>query len=149
MPTNKQKLGQKGELLVIKNCICPNCKKEKTLKQLRQNFKCADIICDFCGYLAQVKSKSSVSIDMLPKIIIGSAWVVQKERLESGFYMPLFIVLYKSDTEYGIYYLPADLQVPGMFVPRNPLSDTARRHGWQGFTYDLTKLRPGSIVRIK
>ncbi|OGN81244.1 MAG: hypothetical protein A2X24_12965 [Chloroflexi bacterium GWB2_54_36] len=148
MPTDKQILGHKGEWLVIKSCICPKCKKEKTLKLLRQNFKCADIICDFCGYLAQVKSKTSKSIDKLPNTIIGAAWGVQKDRLESGIFMPLFIVLYKSDTEYGIYYLSADLQVPGMFIPRNPLRDTAQRHGWQGFIYDITKLRPGSIVRL-
>ena len=76
MTTEKQKLGEKGELLVIKNCICPKCKRERTLKRLPQNFKCADIICDFCGYLAQVKTKSQENIDKLPASILEAAWIV-------------------------------------------------------------------------
>jgi hypothetical protein len=148
MSTNKQVLGEVGEFLVIKNCNCPKCKKENTLKRLPRNFKCADIICDFCGYLAQVKTVRSQNIDLLPPKILGAAWGVQKERLDSCIYMPLFIILYNSQTEYGIYYLPADLQVPELFVPRKPLSNNAKRSGWQGFIYDLSKIRGGSIVRI-
>ena len=56
--TNKQLLGERGEILVTKKCPCPKCKSEKSLKRLPANFKCADIVCDFCGYLAQVKSKN-------------------------------------------------------------------------------------------
>jgi len=148
MTTDKQKLGETGEMLVIKKCSCPKCKKENTLKRLPPNFKCADIICDFCGYLAQVKTKSKANIDELPKTILGAAWGVQKERLDSAIYMPLFIVLYNSEDEYGIYYLSADLQVPELFVPRNPLRKTAKRAGWQGFNYDLTQLKGNPIVRL-
>jgi len=149
MPNSKQVLGEIGELLVIKNCNCPKCKKANTLKRLRQNFKCADIICDFCGYLAQVKSHKTNDIDDLPLKILGAAWGVQKERLDSCIYMPLFIVLYKSKTEFGVYYLSADLQSPDLFVPRNPLKETAKRPGWQGFIYDLSKLQGNPIVRLK
>ena len=56
MVTDKQKLGDFGERFVKQNFPCPKCKNKKTLKQLPPNFKCADIICDFCGYLAQVKT---------------------------------------------------------------------------------------------
>ena len=149
MQTKKQVLGDKGEKLVSKYCTCPKCKREGTLKQLRQNFICADLICDFCGYLAQVKSKSSNNINILPKSIPGAAWEVQKERLDSGIYMPLFIVLYASDNEFSVYYLPVDFQSPELFIPRKPLSENAKRSGWQGFYYDFTKLQDGSIVRLK
>ena len=57
MTTAKQKLGDFGEDFIRKNFDCPKCKRKKTLKRLPPNFKCADIICDFCGYLAQVKKK--------------------------------------------------------------------------------------------
>jgi type II restriction enzyme len=148
MPTDKQVLGENGELLVVKNCFCPKCKKINTLKRLPTNFKCADIICDFCGYLAQVKASKSKNINLLPSKILGAAWGVQKDRLDSSIYIPLFIVLYKSRTEFGIYYLSADLQVPELFSPRKPLSETAKRAGWQGFMYDLSKLKGNSIVRL-
>lgn len=79
MATNKQILGKFGEQAVVKNCTCPKCKKNKTLKLLPSNFKCADIVCDFCGYLAQVKSSTVKNVDTLPHQILGAAWGPQKE----------------------------------------------------------------------
>ena len=56
MATTKQKLGTAGEELVAKHARCPGCKRtDKSFKLLPPNFKCADLVCDFCGYLAQVK----------------------------------------------------------------------------------------------
>ena len=40
MVTAKQKLGDRGEDLIIKNFVCLKCKRNRTLKPL--NFKCAD-----------------------------------------------------------------------------------------------------------
>jgi hypothetical protein len=56
MATDRQALGTFGEERVTRDCSCPKCKRSKTVVRLPQNFKCADVICDFCGYLAQVKS---------------------------------------------------------------------------------------------
>jgi hypothetical protein len=112
------------------------------------NFKCADLICDYCGYLAQVKAATSVDADILPRQILGAAWSVQKERMDAGIYFPLFIVLVQPGKCFSIYYLSADLQVPEMFIPRKPLSEKARRAGWQGFLYDLSKLEAGAVVRL-
>ena len=89
MATEKQKLGAFGEEMVVKNCRCPKCKKEKTLKLLPKNFKCADVVCDFCGYLAQVKSQNAKDINEIPKQILGAAWKPQRERMEAGIYFPL------------------------------------------------------------
>ena len=149
MKTSKQILGNKGERLVVKYCDCPRCKRAKTLKLLPPNFKCADIICDFCGYLAQVKTANIPDINKLPNTVIGAAWKVQEERKNSGIYIPLFLVQINPQKEFAVYYLPADLQSPEMFQPRNPLSATAKRAGWQGFMYDLTKIDKNSFVRIK
>lgn len=147
MATTKQKLGEFGERLVTKTCSCPKCKKPKTLRRLPNNFKCADVICDFCGYLAQVKSKSTKDIESLPAQILGAAWAPQEQRMQAGIYFPLFLVLV-SESRNAIYYLSADHQFPEMFVPRKPLSDSARRAGWQGFYYDLSAIPPGSMVRV-
>ena len=69
MPTDKQKLGVLGENLVSKNLVCQKCKKKRTLKKLPINFKCADLICDFCGFLAQVKSSNVKDINKLTNSI--------------------------------------------------------------------------------
>ena len=147
MTTDKQKLGNWGEKLVARKCSCPKCKKERTLKTLPLNFKCADIVCDFCGYLAQVKTKTVKDIDTLPSNILGAAWGPQKERMDAGIYFPLYIVL-KAEKKSAIYYLPVDYQDEEIFVKRKPLSENAKRAGWQGFYYDLSILEKDIIRRL-
>ena len=147
MTTDKQKLGNWGEKLVAKRCSCPKCKKERTLKALPPNFKCADIVCDFCGYLAQVKSKNVKNIEVLPSNILGAAWGPQKERMDAGIYFPLYIVL-KAEKKNAIYYLPVDYQDEEIFVKRKPLSKNAKRAGWQGFYYDLSIIEKDIIRRL-
>lgn len=142
MPTSKQTLGKLGEKIITKSQNCPKCKHKNTLKALPLNFKCADIICDFCGYLAQVKSFTAKNTDQLSDQILGAAWGPQKERMDSGIFYPLFLVAVSPTSKsYGLWYLPADLQTVEMFVPRKPLSSKAKRHGWQGFMIDLRKAK--------
>ncbi len=147
MATAKQQLGVFGEIVVARHCTCPRCKKGKSLKRLPPNFKCADVVCDFCVYLGQVKAKTVRNIETIPTKILGAAWGPQKERMEAGIFFPLFIVLV-HEKEFSIYYLPADFQDPRMFVPRKPLSGKAKRAGWQGFYYDLSLLPVGALLRL-
>src|ERR1043166_6132653 len=93
MATARQKLGAMGEQFVAQNCRCPRCKRKRTLKRLPTNFKCADVICDFCGFLGQVKTSSCRDVNCIPKRLLGAAWSVQSERMEAGIYFPLFLVL--------------------------------------------------------
>jgi hypothetical protein len=137
MPTERQLLGAFGEQKVVRDCACPHCKRTRTLARLPSNFKCADVICDFCGYLAQVKAVRVSNVDVVPDTVLGAAWGPQKERMDSAVYFPLFLVLTTAmRAAYSIFYLSADLQSPSMFRPRSPLSANARRAGWQGFVYD-------------
>ena len=46
--TQHQILGDYGEVVVAR-LPCPKCKHERTLRRLTVNFRCADVICDFCG----------------------------------------------------------------------------------------------------
>ena len=141
-------LGTLGEELVAKHCPCPRCKRDKSLRRLPANFKCADLICDFCGYLGQVKAASTRDVEKLPTQILGAAWSVQKARMDAGIYFPLFLVLVEAGRRFAIYYLSADLQTPDMFVPRRPLSEGARRAGWQGFLYDISSVRERGVVQL-
>lgn len=147
MATDKQLLGVRGEKFVAKNFACPRCKSDRTLRALPPNFKCADIICDFCGYLAQVKTTSVLDVGKLPKSILGAAWKPQYDRMRAGIFFPLFVVLSAPRGKIGVYYLSADLQGWSMFRKRKPLSAKARRAGWQGFNYDLSAVS-SAIVRL-
>ena len=134
--------------MVVQRCKCPGCKKLKTLRVLPANFKCVDVICDFCGYLAQVKTATVANINKLPNRLLGAAWGPQKARMDAGIYFPLFIVLVGEGTwSHSVYFLSADLQQPEMFSPRKALSENARRAGWQGFMYELNKVQTGALVR--
>lgn len=146
MATAKQELGALGERLVVQLCACPKCKQRRTLKPLRTNFKCADVICDFCGYLAQVKASTSKDGTSPPKKLLGAAWGPQKQRMDAGVYFPLFLVLVTAKQDFfSIHYLAADLQDEAMFLERKPLGVNAKRVGWQGFHYDLAAAGPRLI----
>lgn len=111
--------------------------------------KCADVICDFCGYLAQVKAARVSNIETIPNAVLGAAWGPQKDRMTSAVYFPLFLVLVATTrARYSIFYLSADLQLPNMFKPRSPLSAKARPAGWQGFIYNLGPVHD-RFVRIR
>jgi hypothetical protein len=106
------------------------------------------VICDFCGYLGQVKAARVADIAVIPKAVLGAAWKPQKERMDAAIYFPLFLVLVSENLKQcAIHYLAADLQKPELFKPRSPLSKSARRAGWQGFVYDTAKVRT-SFVRL-
>src|SRR6476660_3917810 len=114
-PTARQTIGVFGEQRVIHNCLCPRCKRLKTLVRLPTNFKCADVICDFCGYVAQVKTITTSLIENIPSTVLGAAWGPQKERMDAAIYFPLFLVLVAPGMKnYTIFSLPTDLQEPGM-----------------------------------
>ena len=148
MPTSKQSLGQFGERQVTRWCPCPRCKRTRTLRPLRTNFKCADLICDFCGFLAQVKTTNRKTL-AFPNSVAGAAWKPQKERLDVDIYMPLYIVVKVSVKSIAIFYIPSDFQDQTLFVPRaKPLSAKARRAGWLGFDYDLSTVA-GKEVRLR
>jgi type II restriction enzyme len=119
----------------------------KSLKRLPTNFKCADVICDFCGYLAQVKTRTTKQIDVLPNSVPGAAWRVQKERMSAGIYFPLYLV--QTDGRgVCIFYLAADLQQPSMFRKRRPLSERAKRKGWQGFIHKFDAIPKGAFIKL-
>ena len=70
----------------------------------------------------------------------------QEERMNAGIYFPLYLVLV-CKKEYSVFYLASDLQNKEIFVARKPLSASARRAGWQGFMYDISKIK-NSFVRL-
>jgi type II restriction enzyme len=146
--TSHQLLGDYGEVVVAR-LPCPKCKRERTLRRLPVNFRCADVICDFCGYLAQVKATERADVNAPPRSLMGSAWAPQKERMDAGIYFPLFIVVASPDrSAHAVYYLPADLQQPQMFEQRRPLRATARRAGWVGYRLRLDLPEGHTPIRL-
>jgi Dam-replacing family len=152
MATARQHLGSKGEQAVSSNVPCPRCNRARHLAKLQANFQCADLICKFCGYLAQGKATTLADgPDELPKRILGAAWGPQHEQIVAGIYHGLYIVGYSpSGGLVRIDYVPAHIlqTCPEVFEPRNPLGATAKRAGWRGFNYNLEKLPAIGIKQV-
>jgi hypothetical protein len=60
--------------------------------------------------------------------------------MKAAIYFPFFIVL-RSGFKSAVYYLPTDLQLQKIFKKRVLPSRSAKRAGWQGFTYNLQRNR--------
>ena len=85
MPTTKQALGAKGEAAVSQHVACPRCGRKRHLTRLPRNFQCADVICKFCGFLAQVKAVTlEPGSDHAPDRVLGAAWRPQQEQIIGG-----------------------------------------------------------------
>ncbi len=129
---SQKEIGDFAERLVCAELTCPKCKRKK-LRPLPPHFECVDIICSFCGYVAQVKAHAVKSWETESvSRLRGATWRTQKERLEAGIYHPLMVVLYVREKPnrrraIKILYLPVDFQVPMMFQPRKTPPQGSRK----------------------
>ena len=143
MATSKQQLGAKGERAVREKVSCPRCGRVRHLTPLQANFPCADLICKFCGFLAQVKTYTlKTPSNALPTRIPGAGWKVQHEQIMAGIYHGLYLVGYRGKRLVRIDYVPAHILQgsPDVFEPRRALSAKAKRAGWLGFEYNIEQL---------
>lgn len=150
MPTPKQEIGRKGELAVRDHVPCPRCNRARHLTPLPANFQRADLICKFCGFLAQVKATTMSGTD-IPKLVLGAAWGPQHDQIIAGIYQPLFVVGFSAAGKLvRIDYVPAHIlsATPRVFEPRKPLSSTAKRAGWVGFNYNLAAVPEIGIRQV-
>jgi Dam-replacing family len=152
MATARQQLGDKGERAVCEHVPCPRCNRPRHLACLPKNFQCADLICKFCGYLAQVKATTlPQGSTELPPRILGAAWGPQHDQITAGIYHGLFIVGFSSAGRLlRIDFVPAHIlqATPEAFEPRQPLGPTAKRAGWRGFVFNLQKLPAIGIKQV-
>ena len=138
MPSKNQRIGKLGEKFVTKMMNCLKCKKQNSLKLLPTNFKCADLICEFCGHTSQVKTFRNDS-EGLPNQIAGAKWNPLNERIQAGIYHALWIVRMNQTNNRccEIWLVTSEAQDPKMFVKRKPLSSAAKKAGWQGYRIDV------------
>ena len=86
-----------------------------------------------------------------PERVLGAAWRPQHEQIIAGIFHALYLVGFDSKGNLvRIDYVPAHvLQAsPAVFEPRQPLRPTAKRAGWTGFYYNLSKLPKIGIHRL-
>jgi hypothetical protein len=118
MKPNKKAKGDLAEELVCSKIKCPVCKGGR-LRRLPANFPCADVICSFCGSMAQVKyhTVTNPEVEYVSRLP-GATWKTQKRRIEAGTCLPIYVVLYFRDEPIRILYLPIEFQLPEVFRRR-------------------------------
>ena len=145
MSTTRQQLGDRGELEVSRRALCPGCGGAKRLKPLSQNFECADLICKFCGFLAQVKATTlAAEAEGFPSRIQGAGWRPKRDQIRAGIYHGLFLVGYSPKGKLvRIEYIPPHIlqATPNLYVPR-VIGPGAKRAGHAMFDYQLDELPP-------
>jgi hypothetical protein len=152
MASARQRLGEKGEKAVCDRLPCPRCNRKRHLRRLPPNFQCADVICKFCGFLAQVKATTlKDGTDDLPDRILGAAWGPQQQQIAAGIFHGLYIAGFReSGRLVRIDYVPGHIleSTPQVFEPRAPLKPTAKRAGWTGFIYNLALLPTVGVIGV-
>lgn len=117
-----------SEHWICQNMFCPCCGNPHILK-LENNMPVADMKCDNCGEIFELKSKNG----KIGKKINDGAYSTMIERITSTTNHELFIMQYSSTYNViNLTLIPKFFLVPEIIEKRKALSDNARRAGWVG-----------------
>lgn len=126
--SNSQKIRVMSENWVGRNIFCPICGNPH-ICNLNNNMPVADLQCDKCGEIYELKSKQG----KIGSKINDGAYSTMIERINSSSNPDLFIMSYSSDYQVtDLLLVPKFFFVESIIEKRKPLSATARRAGWVG-----------------
>jgi type-2 restriction enzyme dpnI len=126
--SNSQKIRVMSESWVGKNIFCPICGNQH-ISNLDNNMPVADLQCDNCGEIYELKSKQG----KIGNKINDGAYATMLERINSSSNPDLFIMSYSADYQVtDLILIPKFFFVESIIEKRKPLAPTARRAGWVG-----------------
>ena len=135
-----QKIRVMSESWIEENMFCPCCGNSH-LFRLKNNEPVADMKCDNCGELFELKSKEG----KIGKKINDGAYTTMLRRITSITNPELLVMQYSSDyIVTDLIFIPKFFFVPQIIEKRKPLASTARRAGWIGCNY-IKKLETSDI----
>ena len=126
--SKSQQVRVMSESWITSNMFCPCCGYPH-ISGLVNNLPVADMICDNCGAVFELKSKEG----KLGKKIPDGAYETMIERITSLTNPELFVMQYSRDLAVThLTMIPSFFFVPEYIEKRKPLAATARRAGWIG-----------------
>ena len=126
--SNSQKIRVMSESWLSKNMYCPSCGNPHLMK-LDNNSPVADMQCDNCGEIYELKTKNGT----IGKKINDGAYKSMIDRITSSTNPDLFVMQYSTDYSVtNLIVIPKFFFVPQIIEQRKPLAPTARRAGWVG-----------------
>lgn len=144
--SKSQKIRVMSENWVGKNMFCPCCGNSH-ICNLKNNEPVADMKCDNCGEIFELKSKEG----KIGKKINDGAYETMIERITSITNPELFIMQYSQNyVVTDLILIPKFFFVPQIIEKRKPLAATARRAGWMGCNILYSEIpQQGKISIIK
>ena len=138
--SKSQKIRVMSENWVGKNMFCPCCG-DSHIFALKNNEPVADMKCNNCGEIFELKSKKG----NIGKKINDGAYTTMLRRITSITNPELLVMQYSSDyIVTDLIFIPKFFFVPQIIEKRKPLASTARRAGWIGCNY-IKKLETSDI----
>ena len=126
--SNSQKIRVMSESWISENMYCPCCGNQHIIK-LGNNSPVADMQCENCGEIFELKSKEG---NFGNKINDG-AYSTMIDRITSITNPDLFAMNYNADYYItNLVFIPKFFFVPYIIERRKPLASTARRANWVG-----------------
>ena len=126
--SSAQKIRVMSEFWTTTNVFCPCCGNEH-LEKMPNNSPVADILCENCNEIFELKSTSH----KIGKKIPDGAYHTMIERIESN-NNPQLLIMHYSENFFvtDLIFVPKFFFTPDIIEKRNPLSPNARRAGWIG-----------------
>jgi type II restriction enzyme len=140
-----QKAGNVTEAWGAENFYCPNCSSPK-LDWLKPGTKASDYKCPNCNFWFQLKSKKSP----IGKSIRDGAYAAMMEAIRED-HAPSYYFLHYDLATWSVRNLllvPSFAFPPSAIIQCPPLSSTARRAGWVGCNFDLSRVPAEARIEI-
>jgi len=143
--SGSQKAGNVTEAWGAENFYCPNCSSPK-LDWLKPGTKASDYHCPHCDFWYQLKSKKSP----IGKSITDGAYAammeaVREDRAPSHFFLHYDLATWSVR---NLLLVPYFAFPSSAIVKRPPLAATARRAGWIGCNFDLSRVPADARISV-
>lgn len=126
--SSSQKIRIMSEHWVGKNVFCPCCGNSH-IRNLKNNQPVADMQCDNCGEVFELKSKRG----KIGNKITDGAYDTMIARITSDTNPDLFVMSYSEELAItDLMFIPKFFFTANIIEKRKPLSSTAKRAGWVG-----------------
>jgi type II restriction enzyme len=127
------------------NLYCPNCTSPK-LTWLEPGHSASDYSCPKCNFWFQLKSqKSRIGDSITDGAYAAMMNAIKRDELPSFYFMQYELATWRVR---NLLLVPHFAFPPSAIIKRPPLSPTARRAGWVGCNFALTRLPADARIPV-
>lgn len=139
-----QKIRVMSESWLVENLFCPCCGNSH-IDKMKNNLPVADIHCENCGEIFELKSKKN----SIGAKIVDGAYFTMIERITGNLNPQLFVMDYTENfLVKNLIFVPKFFFSVDIIEKRKPLSENARRAGWIGCNILFEKIPEQGKINI-